>query len=322
MIQFDLNRKPLVFLQIKDHVIRLLQVKGNALDSTSESGEFFLEKGIIENGKVADKEKFTDVFKTCAKKWDLKRRKVIFLVPEAALFFRKLTIPSTVTEQDVRGYLNFEIGNSIHLPFDDPYFDFHILDKQNDHEIAILLFAVPEQVLKSYENELAKYHCQFIRAEISALRQFQWYQDQKEVDKEAHYLLVDWHLSSIHLSIFHNDVPIFMREQSNPFNEDIWQISENASVVVASENDQDVLIDIENQLKEIERVLHFYQFSLNQGKAKITNILLTGDHPYLKKIKKEMSQFNLFTELLEDSTIELPLSYLGLLSAAFNEVKQ
>ncbi|MCZ0702406.1 type IV pilus assembly protein PilM [Natronobacillus azotifigens] len=291
MFSINLKNNASTAIQIKDHVIRYVTTKGPSYQDVESFGETILPSGVVEKGTIVDEVKFNQIFQESVGKWNLKNKQVMFLVPDVFLFFRKLSIPDELENEEIRGYLNFEIGASIHLPFEDPYFDFHILPKASEKEKEILFFAIPEKLVKQYEKKFEQFKLKPVAADVSAISFFRLFSRIQETEKDEHYLLIEYNLSSINLSIFHDNIPIFMREQPYPLIDDEWIIHTEENV--ASINCKDLAqmeTRINEQLAEIDRVSNFYKYSLNKGEKDITTILLTGDHPLLPDIKKQLMQ--------------------------------
>ncbi|PLR79558.1 hypothetical protein CU635_22650 [Bacillus canaveralius] len=52
----------------------------------------------------------------------------------------------------------------------------------------------------------------------------------------------------------------------------------------------EVLNPLEDIYKEIDRVMNFYHYSLNQGSRQVTKIIVDGDHPWLDEIFAELNK--------------------------------
>ncbi len=290
-------------------MIRYIAAKSPTISSIKGYDEYLLPKGIIERGKIVDRPAFNEIMTDCVKKWQLKYKEVKFFVPDSSLFFRKLTIPSNIPDDDVRGYLNFEIGSNIHLPFEDAYFDFQFLTTDEENEGAdkeILFFATPEPLIREYQEILEKLKLRPIVADVSSLCIHQLYSTLQGYDPEEHYLFVEWDLTSINLSIFQNHLPVFMRHIPLTMGEEDWEVEvEEDKHILICKNEERILMEMTDQLSEIERVMNFYKYSLQQGEKEITTIVLVGDHPMLSTIKERMSIYGTKLNLLTEKDLGL-----------------
>ncbi|ADU31341.1 type IV pilus biogenesis protein PilM [Evansella cellulosilytica] len=322
---FKFTTKPSVGIHIKDHVIRFVSMRGSSLANVESFGEKYLPKGVIEKGKIVQADVFEEMMLDCVKKWNLKNKEVMFFVPDSSVFFRKLSIPADIKEEEIRGYLNFEIGASIHLPFDEAYFDYHVLEtNEADEKRQILFFATPELLIKDYAKRLESVKLKPIAADISGLSLYRFFQQNSEAGDRDHFLFIEWDVTSINLSIFHDDIPVFMRHIPQILEETDWdvKIGEDHTTLVCK-NDVKIDGEISDHILEVERVLNFYKYSMNQGQKEITNIVLTGDHPKLATlIKDRLAEINTNSSLkvIEDLQVELHPHYILPLSLCLKEV--
>ena len=132
------NRK-IVNLVIKDHVIRFVQLQNTNPLIVQNYGEHYLPTGIIHEGKILDRETLEMILDECISAWKLTNRQVRFIVPDSLVIIRKITIPNELEEDEIEGYIFMEIGSSIHLPFEDPSFDFYPCQKRKNSEKSYYL---------------------------------------------------------------------------------------------------------------------------------------------------------------------------------------
>jgi type IV pilus assembly protein PilM len=99
--------------------------------------------GLIEDGKIMDKEKLAEIIKTAIKKAGPKKistNKVICSLPESKIFLRKISIPR-MKEDEIEEAIKWEIEASIPLSVDQVYFDWQLVSevhgKQNILTVAI-----------------------------------------------------------------------------------------------------------------------------------------------------------------------------------------
>lgn len=305
-------------LQIKDHVIRYVSAKKPTISTVRGFSEFRLPKGIIERGKIVDLPAFDKIIGKCVKKWNLKNKEIKFFVPDAFLFFRKLTVPGDLPDEEVRGYLNFEIGTNIHLPFEDAYFDFHFLNEdtmEEGEEREILFFATPEPLIKEYQAVLERHKLKPILADVPALCINQLLTVLGYYEPNEHYLFVEWDMTSINLSIFREEIPVFMRHLPLSMEDADWEegIVDGIPTMIC-QNEDKIIMEITDQIAEIERVMNFYKYSLQQGESEVTSIVLVGDHSMLATIKERLSQYDARLISLDERELGFHYHKLGIRS--------
>jgi type IV pilus assembly protein PilM len=291
MFSFFKPRHKVANMVIKDHAIRYAEVKPHDPFFVHKWGERELPKGLIHDGKINDRETLELILEECVSEWKLKRRRVRFIVPDPVVVIRQISLPNDLEEDEIRGYLFMELGTTIHLPFEDPVFDYFIFEKTKE-KLSILLFAAPEQIVMSYAQLLEDVKLRPIAADVSALCIYRLFYAAEQIRKEDHLLIVQMDESAVNVSAFYNHTPVFMRQL----------LFESLDEKTGTNHIEDMLRPLEDVYKEIERVMNFYRFSIHQGNEQITRILLTGDHPYLLPIHKAMQErFDVPVERLSES---------------------
>jgi type IV pilus assembly protein PilM len=265
-------------LVIKDHVIRYVETKPNDPLSVHKWGERHLPKGIIHDGKIIDRETLEMILEECVDEWKLKKRRVRFIVPDPFVIIRRIPLPADLEEDEIRGYLFMELGTTIPLPFDNPVFDYVVLEKTKE-ATAVLLFAAPEDSVLSYAQLLEDVKLRPIAADVSPLCAYRLFYIADQVKKDDHIMLIQFDESSVNVSAFDEHKPVFMRHLL------LEQYEE-----INMEKDQQLVDPFEDIYKEMERMMSFYSFSIHQGKQQITRVFLMGDHPRLSHIYQALQE--------------------------------
>lgn len=290
-MNLQFGRKSPINIVIQDHVIRFVETKGNDLHSVKQYGERYIQSGLIRDGKILDKQSVESILEECISEWKIKNRLVNFLVPESTILFRKLEIPNDIPNEEIKGYLYLEIGTSIHLPFEDPVFDFHLLGEVEDKK-EILLFAAPDQAVTDYVNLFDRVHLQPTVADISPLAIYRIFHHLQLSTGNEHILFIDYNIGSISLSIFNEHKPMFIRHITESSDELLWSrhLDENGDLMIQCESLDKMKGQFDDQILEIERIINFYKFSIQKGANEVSKIMLTGDHPYLSMVEEELAE--------------------------------
>ena len=283
------SKKNIINLIIKDHVIRLVELKSKDPLTTKRTEERYLPTNILKDGKIVDTVKFKEILTDCVKKWGLKNKQVRFTVPDAYVVTRKISIPSTVLDDEIVGHLYLELGSSIHLPFDDPVFDVHVLSREEE-KTEVILFASPEAVVMEYAEILEENKMVPIAADISPLCLYRLYYHFQLVEEGDNLLFVHFDLSSITLSIFQHDVPLFVRTVNIPQDLKMWEVSRTSSTIEWSGDIVQFNVFLEDFITEVQRVTNFFRYSLNQGDQEINKLVLFGDHPNLPLVESKLKE--------------------------------
>ncbi|WP_456278111.1 type IV pilus biogenesis protein PilM [Bacillus sp. AK128] len=295
------GNKP-VNLILKDHVIRFIELKSTSPVSVLKQGERFLPEGLIKEGRIIDQVTLLMILEECIQDWGLKKRKIRFVVPDSFVVIRKIEVPVDVMDEEIHGYLQFELGTSIHLPFENAIIDFEVIGVGTEKK-TVLLFASPEDVILEYLSVFQELKLKPIAADISPLALYRLYVSMDQVEENERILLAQFDHKSVNFSILEDYKPIFMRHLVIENPSSLWRNEVGTFTYLG--NQEELILQFNDTYKEIERILSFYRFSLNQGKEQITKIVVTGDHPYLDKILSDLQ------ERYEIPVISLALSNLS-----------
>ncbi|MCR2820547.1 type IV pilus biogenesis protein PilM [Lederbergia panacisoli] len=261
-----------------DRAIRFLETVQKSGLEILQMKEHQLTPGIIKDGKIVDPELLRLALDECVDDWKIKRREVRFLIPDPFIIVRQMKVPADIQEDELNGYLFLETGTTIHLPFEDPVIDSVILFKDENKQ-DILLVAAPRDIVDSYINVLEDVKLKPVIAEISPLSLYRLYKMSDITREDDHILLLHFDEDLLMMSIFHGDIPIFVR----PITSD--SLLQSAMEMIG----EDGSYYIEDALMEIEKVIDFYRYTLNQGRVEINRVLLSGDHEDLSIIKERLN---------------------------------
>ncbi|MFZ3588332.1 type IV pilus biogenesis protein PilM [Bacillus sp. DJP31] len=289
---------------IKDHVIRYVELKQVSPLVIHKNGERYLPHGLIKEGRIIDRTTLVMILEECIQEWGLKNRKVRFIVPDSFVVIRKVEVPIDIMDDEIKGFLQFELGTSIHLPFENSAIDFSVIGQTTDKK-SVLLFASPEAIISEYTELLQEVKLKPVEADISPLSLYRLYFNLDLVKQDERLLFIQFDHQSVNLSIFEDYKPIFMRQVLIDSPSKLWS-REDGSFMYQGEMEE-LMLQFNDIYKEIERVMTFYRFSLNQGKQQLTKLVVTGDHPMITKVFKEIEdRFDIPVKPL--SIHELPLT--------------
>ncbi len=274
-------------LVIKDHVIRYVHAKKPFLTAIQSYGERFLPSGIVQDGQVVDRDTFKIIIDECIEAWGLKGQSVQFCAPDAFVVIKNIQLSYDIPENEIRGHLFLELGESIHLPFEDPVFDYQIIGDKNGKRDVILIASREKSVLQM-RNMLSEYKLKPNAADLSSLSIYRLLHKMEKVHADEHVLLVQFDVTSANATIFTNDLPVFTRHFKPTVSLNSWVVDYEGGTerLVWKGNEAEIDGQTREIYTEIDRVLKFYHFSVNDGKASVTRMILVGDHPYLNKMVK------------------------------------
>jgi type IV pilus assembly protein PilM len=286
------SKNRIINLVLNDHSVRFVELKQSAPPAAQKWCERFLPPGIISDGKITDIDSLASILEECIDEWKIQRRSINFIIPDPLVIIRKVSVPADIQDDELKGYLYLELGSTIHLPFEEPVFDFYPLTI-NGKTKDLLLFAAPEQFVMEYANLFSSLKLTPLAADISPLALYRIYY-QLNMPRENEVLFtVQFDLTSVNLCIFEGTVPLVMRQFPLFFDIDKWEIKTDSMGLMDYKytgDSEELVIQFEEIFKEINKLLDFYRYTLNNEKKDVTKFLLNGDHPLLTAIFEEMHE--------------------------------
>lgn len=283
-ITFKPITKQRVNLVIKDHVIRYCYSEGPELDEVKYFGEKALPTGTIVEGKIENEFTFSSIIQQLVEEHNWKRKKLYFCVPDSSVVIRPYQLPRDLEHEEVKGYLYMKLGEELHLPFEAPVFDYYVTSK--DEELQhIMLFAYPEETIKSYETIFEEAKLKPMVADLSSLSLYRLYFNLDQSDRSEHLLSLQWNVDGCVVTAFNEGTPSFIRHMKSPLDSAMFVHTNHIHSSFSWEGDgEEYERYILDQILEVERIMNFYRYSVTGGKDGITKVLLTGDLPNLEYV--------------------------------------
>lgn len=261
-----------VNIVVTNELLRYSYNRNSSIESMVTHGEERLPEGTIANGTVMEKKQFSMVLHRLVQKHKWKRRDLAFTLPDDMLVIRQLQVPAVLGMDEAIGHLRTKIGQSIYLPFTDPAIAIEMLDVEEDQR-NLLLFAYPKEKLRTFEEIFEAAGLKPVIADLTALSVYRnYYSGNRDGNEDV--LLIHWNRDALLLTAFRNHKAIFSRYMKLSVHEEAQQEQIEQSVM--------------ESIREITRIIDFYQFSLTKGEGKVSRLLLSGDAPYMPSVKKAL----------------------------------
>ncbi|SCX89154.1 MULTISPECIES: pilus assembly protein PilM [unclassified Lysinibacillus] len=293
---FKRKRKSHVSIELKDYVLRAIVAKGPE-PSQWHGYEYPLPVDIVENGAIIDEVALFEIIKEQVVKWTGKKQAVRMFVPDTTVLLKSFEHPKDVKPQELRGYAEMELGHSIHLPFQDPLIDVYDPDAEDGKAI---LFAAPSEEITKIVGMLLDVSLDPEAADIRALCNIRLLEHMSMLVPNKTYLIADWSINELSISIFSNGQVEFLRYQSIETDMAQWQgkkVDEFSYQFLYNGETEDYQMVVMDQVLEIDRMMNFFKFSLHKGEKTVDEIIILGDNPLLKSIGTLLSS-NLETPLM------------------------
>lgn len=297
------TKKKILSLELNDYIIRVLSSNGQSIE-TAKVYEYPLEQGIVEEGIILDEMRFFEILKEKVNEWGVKHQFVRFFVPDSSVMMKSFTVPVDLESSKLKAYVEMEIGRSIHLPFSNPLVD--VVDYDSKDEEATLFAAPSEEVNKIIGLlEDAKLDPQV--ADIRALSNERFLHKCNVLKESKTYLIADWSIDALSISIISNGQVEFLRYQSIDIALQNWdkKITDEGVEFFYNGEFEDYAANLIEQIVEIERMINFFRFSMHKGDKIIDEIIVMGDSPLLKEVTSQLREnFQIPVVIIDDAFVQ------------------
>lgn len=300
---FTKKKKSHVSIEIKDYILRAIVAKG-ADPSQWKGYEMPLAQGVVEGSVIHDEMELFDVMKNNVAKWAGKKQNARIFVPDTSVLLKSFEHPDDIEWNELKGYVEMELGQSIHLPFQDPLIDVYD-PKPSDGQA--MLFAAPSEEVTKMIGLLLDATLEPQVADIRALCNIRLLEYLQLIKDNRTYLIADWSINELSISIFSYGQLEFLRYQSFDTDLSEWKFEEieEFSFSYRLDAEDGYRIILTDQMLEIDRIMNFFKFSLHKGEKSVDEIIILGDNPLLPTIK-DLLENNFPTPIimLNDSVIQ------------------
>ncbi len=275
-------------------------------------------QGTIRQGRLEDADQLMKLVRKLVDENSWRGRELLFTLPDQAVTLQRHQVPAQLKEEEIKPFLYTELQDTIQSPFEDPVLDFEILEEGEEYN-TILLVAYPGQRVEAYQEAFKDAGLQPAVADLASLSLYRLYIDQFKETAGDHLLLLQWNHSGLILTAFHQDMPLFIRQPQTGFGN--LQDHMEQDLFYQEEADR-ARAYLEEQLTEIERFMDFYRYSVMNGEAGITKLLVSGDYEQLDNVMKELRE-RLQIETItfhQDRMEELPLAYADVLGLSMKKL--
>lgn len=324
---FKMKKKSHISLIYNDYVVRVLVSKGEKLEHPIIN-EIALPRNIVQEGTIVDEMAMFELIKANVQNWGGKKQNVCFLVPDTSVLLKSFEHPPDVNGNDLKEFVQMELGRSIHLPFQEPLVD--VYDSVEGDGKAMLFAAPPDEVGKII-GLLLDNHLQPQVADIRSLCNLRLLEHIEFIDSNRTYLVTDWSINELSICIYSGGEVEFLRFQTIETAAENWKqelLGNNEIQFTYTGDLGNFRTAATDQVLEIDRMMNFFKFSLHKGEKEVNEIVVMGDHPLLPTIETLLRD-NLPTavRIVDDTVVEkyfpnCKAKHATLLGLALKEVNE
>lgn len=321
MLQVVYNK--VLGIEVSDHQMKIVELK------KSGKNKFWLTKfitmevpqGVIQNGVIQDEDKLVECLKDIKKQYKLRAQRVHISINSTNILLRPIHL-EPLPKKYLDNAIELEIANNMQLPFTDFTYDYVILDSNKDQRmsdlepsnlIEIMLVIASKSMLEQYMNVFHKLRMEVTCVDLAPLAMYRVLAKERgEQSIEKVLLGINIHPNFVEITIFHQSILQFSRnvmlEQHN------YWASNNDMESEPKFNIESYSIDL---LRELERIVNFYQYTLNNRDIELNEIVVTGQLPveWDRLVQQIQSYFNVPTHILVADQVKihrkLALQFIG-----------
>lgn len=263
-----------------------------------------LPKDIVRDGLIVDEVAFFEIIKKIVKENRLKGQQVIFAIPENIVTMRAVEHSEELRGTSIKEYFEMEVGNTLHLPFEEPLIDLYDAD---DSDGKATLFATNGAEVMKVQQLLLDAGLKPYAADIKSLANLRMVE--KLYPKMENYITMVLSISvnEFSLSIYSKHEVEFIRYHTIETEIENWQTveEEDGNSYHYKGDLNQYKINLMDAFAEISRIMNFYRFSINKEARSIEQIVLVGDNPEIIYIQNMLvSQFEMPISVIKDSNLQ------------------
>lgn len=259
----------------------------------------------VQGNRVDDPEMLTAALRESLVKSKTLAKRAHLAIPTLHVILRKITSLPDLPEKVLGRLLHFQLGESIHLPFDKPIFDYHKLGTvlaEGEKRSEVLFFATNHDLAQDLLTCVEQAGLKVLSAEIRGLA----------LQRLISYLHPDWLAESevvldiddqyVDLHIFKQHTILFSR--SMPLAKDDYYVQ--LFDKQATWDEERYMFDLLNQIEKAE---NFYRYSMDERETQFKRMIITGDFStsIFQKLTEQLAypvNRLRYTPLLPSSSVE------------------
>ena len=321
---FRRNKNRVVAIEMNDYVIRGLITQDGDIE-TAKVYEYALPPGVIVDEILEDELAFFEILKSLVKDWNISRHELRFFVQDHAVMMRTFDHPKELASNELKGYVEMELGRTIHLPFENPLLD--VYDHEEGDGEAVIYASSSEEVIKVME----LFHDINLTPKVLDVRMLSIIRFLKSIDylnADKTFLVADWSINALSISIYSNENVDFLRYHSVEMPTRNWKYAPDLLDINVFTYDGEVeeyRMSLSEQVLEVERILNFYRFSFHKGEKSVDQIVILGENPEMPYIKAQLEDMiDIPVEIIDDAFVrqyykELNRKHVALIGLSLKE---
>lgn len=140
---------PAVSLNLSDHSIKVISIKGGHKPSLDFFGSEEIPDGVIQSGNINDRSKLIEILRSVKKKYNITFVRVS--LPEEKAYVFKVRLPKVQSEKELRGSIEFVLEDNVPISLNEAVFDYSIIpNSEKKQGIEVGVYVLPQKIIGSY----------------------------------------------------------------------------------------------------------------------------------------------------------------------------
>ncbi len=262
---FNLLGKSIFALDISDFSIEALQI--NRKKRVKKFARTILEKGIVEDGFILNKDKLVQEINKLLHKARIRARNVILSLPDSKIFVCPFKIPANLKEKQIKSAIISEAEKTIPLEISKLYWDYKVIS-QKSNNYNILFVGVLKEIVDDYLEVFEKIRIKAVALEPESLATGRAILEGKKLNASA--LIIDIGARTTDIAVFDKD----------------GILQDSVTVELAGEEfTRLVAKELKITSKQAEKVKRRVGFNKKKD-SKVASVLEKAIQPVIKEIEK------------------------------------
>jgi type IV pilus assembly protein PilM len=278
-------------IEIHDQFFKLVEIEQR--NGTTRLYNYLIEaipEGWIESGVIKAEHDLVKKLSFLLSKNKIKAKDVHLAITSQNLILRPLQLPN-MEEKMLRKAIDAEIHNNIQLPFSHFVYDYAVIPKENEsierteNGIDVMVVIAPQSLVESYVQLFEKLGLRVKSVDLSPLAIFRFLERERKANQHQTFMMVHLYGKEAEISLFHRRILRLSR---------MIPLEYRSYYQLGADEPQEAL-DIDSfandLIREIERILNFYFYTLNNRDQQLTEILVVSDRPSALRIAEILQAY-------------------------------
>lgn len=259
-----------------------LTIKNNQIVKIHNT--FVIENDVIYDNNTLDKEKWINLLKEQKKKRKVKAKIAYINIPTSSVIIRQQNMPD-VSEKELKQMLIYEIGNNIHLPFNNPIYDVIKTETKSESSkteqsiCSVTLVAAPGSLINPLIEGLQEVKIKAKSIEVPGISLYHFFKENYPNQAYESILIIHIRRDGININILDENTIWFTRHVNLSIF-DYMQKTEIATLLEKVNDFEDSKIYIKEIANEIDYAINFFKYSLDNRENIISGCWVASEFQF------------------------------------------